>query len=267
MTSTPTTVPSRLTDRPSYRAARFGRIQAQDHGRPQRKSPLMRRYEAAYLQANGDIGEMSGLAPAHPVFEDSFAAIARGTLVPTARGPVAVEDLLPGDEVKTIDNGVQTLLWRGGTTIIPGAAGQCDDMRRLIRIAADSLGIARPMPDLVLGPRARLYHRSAAIQRFTGRDGAFVPVQDFIDQINVIELTPPSPVPVFHLGFHRQERILANGVEIESQHPGNILAQRIGGDVLALYLSFFPHRASLSDFGVPAHVRLGRGDLHQIDAA
>ena len=227
----------------------------------------MRKYEAAYLRANGDIGEVSSLAPAHPIFEDSFAAIARGTLLPTSRGPVAVEDVLPGDEIKTVDSGFQTLLWRGGTMIIPGAKGQTEEMRKLVRIAADSLGIARPMPDLVLGPKARLFHRSSAIQRFTGRDGAFVPVQDFIDQTHIIELTPPSPVPVFHLGFHRQERILANGVEIESHHPGNILAQRIGPDVLALYLSFFPHRTSLSDFGVPAYVRLNRGDLQQINAA
>ena len=48
-------------------------------------------------------------------------------------------------------------------------------MGRLTRIAADSLGVARPSPDLVLGPRARLVHSAPGIRALT----AAFPEADF----------------------------------------------------------------------------------------
>ncbi len=234
---------------------------ASPDGRPQRAKPLMRKYEVAHLEPNGDIGEMRRIAPATAAFENAFGVLARGTIVATELGPVAVEDLLPGDRVKTVEDGYQTLLWRGAITVVPDAAGQRREMGRLSRFSADALGIARPMPDLVLGPCARLYNRSRAAQAIARGDGAFVPGRDYLDGINVIELTPPSPVQVFQLGFRDQQRILANGVEIESHHPGTLHELGLRGDVLRLYLSLFPHVSHFADFGPMRHPRLRLSDL------
>lgn len=227
----------------------------------------MRKFEVAHLTPSGHINDFTRIAPAIPVFEDAFAAFARGGIVQTETGPVAVEDLLPGDRVRTEDNGLQTLLWRGAVSVIPNAPNQSPAMGHLTRISADTLGYARPTADLVLGPSARIFHRAPGVKLLTGRDGAFIPARDFTDGVNVVELTPMSPVQVFHLGFARHERLMISGIEVESYHPGPLHALGLRGDLLAVFLSMFPHIPQLDAFDVLSHPRLRRADLDLFDAA
>jgi len=240
---------------------------ARTDGRPRRSQPLMRRYEAVHLLPNGDIGETQRLAPAIPAFETAFSAMARGTLLPTEKGMMAIEDLLPGDRVRTVDAGFQSLLWRGSITVVPAVAGQQDAAGTLTRIAADALGIGRPMPDLLLGPGARLHHRAPVIHTVTGHDAAFVPARDFIDGVSVIEVTPQSPVQVFQLGFAGHHRITANGVEIDTMNPGGRMETNLQGEMLTLYLSLFPHVSGLGDFGPLALPRLSLSDIDLFNVA
>lgn len=221
----------------------------------------MRRYEVVHLLPNGDIDDFTKLAPAVAAFEDSFGAIARGGLLKTDRGVVAIEDILPGDQVQTVTNGFQTVHWRGSIAMVPGVAGQDARMGKLIRVAADALGIGRPMPDLMLGPAARLYHRSPTLQRVTGHEAAFVPAVDFIDGVNIVEVTPQTPVQAFQLGFMQHERIVVNGVELDSHNPGARHELGLRGDMLGHYLSLFPHVERIEDFGMLMHQRLSLHDL------
>jgi Hint domain len=230
-------------------------------GRPQRMVPLMRKIEVACLAPSGSDMSFTRLVPALPAFDETLAAFSRSTLMSTDRGLVAVEDLWPGDQVRTVGHGFQPLLWKSSTLLVADAPGQDPSMGRITRIMADGLGIARPMPDLVLGPRARLVHRAPGIARLTGADAALIPVRDFIDGQSVIDLTPLSPVPVFHLGFAAHERLVANGVEVESFHPGPIHRLGLRGDVADLYLSLFPHIQDLEAFGAPCLPRLRLQDL------
>lgn len=221
----------------------------------------MRRYEVVHLLPNGDIDDVTRIAPAHPSFENSFGAIARGGLLATDRGVVAIEDILPGDQVKTISNGFQTVLWRGSMSIVPNSPIHSERHSKLVRVAADALGIGRPMPDLLLGPYARLYHRSPALQRVTGHDAAFVPVQDFVDGINVVEIEPQTAVEVFQIGFSGHERFAVNGVEIDSQNPGARHELGLRGEMLDLYMTLFPHAERIEDFGLLSHPRMSLHDL------
>lgn len=240
---------------------------ARTEERPRRAQPLMRRYEVVHLLPNGDIDEFNRIAPAHPAFEDAFTALARGALLSTDRGTVAIEDILPGDKVKTVTNGFQTVKWRGSASIVPNTRGQSQKMGQLIRFSADALGIGRPMPDLMLGPSARLYHRTPGIQQITGHDAAFVPAADFVDGINIIHVTPPTPVQVFQLAFDAHERIVANGVELDSYNPGARHELGLRGDMLDLYLSLFPQVSSLDDFGLLMHPRMSLRDIDLFDVA
>lgn len=234
---------------------------AQRDKRAQPARARMRRYEVFHLLSNGDIDDFSRIAPAHYAFEDSFGSLARGALLQTNRGVVAIEDILPGDQVKTVTHDFQTVHWRGSMTIVPETAGQDALMGRLIRVSADSLGIGRPMPDLLLGPSARLYHRSPQLQSITGHDAAFVPASDFIDGVNIFEVAPQSPVQVFQLGFVNHERIVANGVELDSHNPGARHELGLRGDMLELYLTLFPHVKRIEDFGMLMHPRMSLRDL------
>ncbi len=140
-------------------------------------------------------------------------------------------------------------------------------MGRLTRISADALGIARPMPDLILGPTARLAHRAAGIKVLTGKDSALIPARDFIDGVNIVALSPQTAVRTYHLGFKAHHRLIANGVEVESMHPGPAHLLPLRGDLLALFLSCFPHVDGIDGFGPPALPRLRLADLDLFDVA
>lgn len=233
------------------------------------RAPLMRKVEIAWLQPSGEAGEASRLVPALPTFEEAFAAFPRGTLFPTPRGLVAVEDLWPGMAVRTAEGGARRLLWRGSTTVAPGGdLSRLDPaMTRLTRIGADALGLSRPFQDLVLGPHARVVRRGPAVRALTGGEAALVPAADLADGVQVAAVTPASAVQVFHLGFERHERIEAQGVEVDSQHPGPLAAAGLPPEVLDLWLSCFPHRRSLAEWGPAVLPRLTGRDLGLFDAA
>lgn len=221
----------------------------------------MRKYEVTYLTEDRQIEEFSRIAPAAPPFEEAFAAIGRGAIVQTEMGPVAVEDLLPGDRVKTESNGFQTLRWRGTMTIVPGAKNKRPEMGTMTRLTSDAMGFGKPGPDLVLGPSARVMHKAPGIKTLTGSEVAFVPVRDFIDGSSIIELKPVAPVHCYQLGFDHHERISVNGIEIETLHPGLPHTIPMRQDMLMLFMSLFPHKQRLSDFETLLHPRLNLKDL------
>ena len=221
----------------------------------------MRRYEIVHLLPNGDIDDFSQIAPANRAFEDSFGAIARGGLLKTNRGTMAIEDILPGDQVMTVTHGFQTVKWRGAMTIVPNAEGQDPRMGKLTRVSAGALGLARPAQDLLLGPSARLYQQSPNLLRITGHDAAFVPAEDFIDGINIVEIQPQTSVQAFQIGFDAHERILVNGIELDSHNPGARHQLGLRGEMLDIYLSLFPHVSRIEDFGMLMHPRMSLRDL------
>ena len=51
--------------------------------------------------------------PAMPLFDSTFSAFARGSLMSTAQGYVAIEDLLPGDNLHISSGEAAKILWIG----------------------------------------------------------------------------------------------------------------------------------------------------------
>jgi hypothetical protein len=140
-------------------------------------------------------------------------------------------------------------------------------MGTMTRLTADALGHGRPAPDLVLGPSARMTFRAPGINTLTGSDAALLPVRDFIDQNQIIELTPMASVQVYQIGFDRHELLRVNGVELESLHPG--LPHTIGlrSDVLSLLMALFPHKHRIENFGPLVQPRLRLRDLDLFEVA
>lgn len=217
-----------------------------------RRAPLMRRVEVAWLSASGEVREASRLVPALAPFEEAFAAFARGTLFATDRGYAAVEDLWPGMRVRVAGGSLRTLLWRG--SLLVGGSGSdrvSPEMTRLTRVSSGALGAGRPFPDLLLGPHARVVRRTSAPWAQMG-GAALVPAARLVDGEGIVTVAPASPVEVFHLGFAGHERLEAQGVAVGSQHPAGLARQRLAPALLDLWLSCFPHRRSLADWGPPA---------------
>ncbi|MGR3755736.1 MAG: Hint domain-containing protein [Tranquillimonas sp.] len=237
--------------------------------RPRPTGP-QRRYEISWLDPQGDAQSAIRAAPAIPMFEDAFAAIARGALIPTSQGPVAVEDLYPGIEIET-SAGLEPLLWMGAITLLPAGTGPesltAPRAARLYRIPADAFGLGRPMPDLVLGPAARLVDRSPALRAALGTQAALAPVAPLADGLSIVEVTPVAPVRVFHLGFREHRLFCANGVEIESVHPGGMDLAMAGTELMGQFMAMFPHIRTTGDFGRLALPRLSTEEMQNVLAA
>lgn len=236
-------------------------------GRPQRTTPLMRKYEAACLLPSGDIKTSHHIAPATPLFEDAVAAFARGTLMATPMGPVAVEDLLPGDMILTDEHGPREILWIGATTIVPRAEHETPRMIRLTRFMADAFGEGRPMTDVMTGPGARVLQSVKPLEAITGHGEVYMPVSDLVDGLSVIEVSPPSPVRVFHIHLAEHATIRAGGLPVESYHPGSRAFEGLGRNMRTLFMSLFPHIREYSDFGRLSHPRATRESIDSLTAA
>lgn len=232
--------------------------------RAPRSAPLTRRYEISYLTSAGDVATTTRLAPAIPAFEEAFSALARGTVIATTDGPVAVEDLEPGMGIVTAEGRVETLTWIGSMTMYPAGSIPGTEDLRLVRITAEAFGVGRPMPDLVLGPRARILLRDRRCSETAGTDQVYAPARGFADGVSVIEVSPVAPITVYHLVLRHPGSIRAGGIEIESFHPGAAFSETMGGHLSALFLALFPHMRSFADFGTVAHPRIDAEELAEM---
>ncbi|ARC90160.1 Hint domain-containing protein [Rhodovulum sp. MB263] len=228
--------------------------------------PAMRRYEVRGMTPDGRPHDVARAMPADPHVDEAFCAFAHGTLIATPQGPVAVEDLLPGMEIDTAGAGAQPLLWVGSTMLVP-PAGRGRETVTLTRLTADSLGLGRPMPDLVLGPRARLLMRHPRCRALTGAETAFAPATGFVDGTALIALRVLRPTRVYHLALHGQQVLLANGVEVESYHPGENASLLIDKANRLRFLSLFPHVSGFGGFGPMQVPRLTAFEMEKLNAA
>ena len=225
--------------------------------RPRAKA-MLRRYEAVCLDEGGQLIEINRLAPAIPFFESAFSAMARSTLLATPGGPVAVEDLLPGDHVDTAEDGPLPLLWKGSLTLYPQRRDLSGRPDRLLRMTADALGYGRPMQDLLLGPDARIWSPRAA---------DFLRADDLVDGEAVIELTPIAPVTAYNICLSGCHTLLANGVALRSYAPDPVQASALSADLLALFLTMFPNSTLREEIGPPRRARDPAGPKDGIAAA
>jgi hypothetical protein len=242
---------------------KFSLPSAASSAQPRRKS-LMRKYEVASLDPNGKVQYSEHIAPATRAFESAFASFARGTMVSTTKGPCAIEDLQPGIEVLTLDGQPQPVQWIGMMTLVPTAPVASPAQLQLTRIMADSFGLARPMQDVLLGHAARLSRSPVELREYALQTTVLTPPSAFIDGVNVIEITPPSPIALFHIGLAHHSILQAAGLEVESFHPGPTLLRDMGHNARALFLSLFPHITQEEGFGPLCQPRAGQTTLTQV---
>jgi hypothetical protein len=156
-----------------------------------------------------------------------------GTRIDTPHGPRRVEDLCAGDAVVTLDNGVQPLLWTGGSDHT--VADLCDrDRLRPVRIPRDAFGPGRPARDTLVSPQHRLLLQNWRAEISFGSAEVLVPAKALFRPDR-----PTAPVRYIHLLFARHEVVVANGLPMESFHPGRMchsaLSARAREEVFALF--------------------------------
>jgi hypothetical protein len=217
----------------------------------------MRKYEVAALLPDLTVSFTQHVAPASPFFEECATAFARGTLIDTVRGHVAIEDLVPGDYIKTA-GGTEPVTWIGSTTYVPGHDKSATTLTHMTRITTDAFGMGQPPMDLLLGPAARMVIRHAKLDKLLGKDAVLAPVADYADGDRFLQVTPMGAVQVYHLMVQRHSTIRIGGIEMETYHPGNSAGQTLGHNMRGLYLTMFPNIADLDDFGQVSMTRTSR---------
>jgi hypothetical protein len=151
----------------------------------------------------------------------------RGTLVQTARGDVAVEDLAIGEMVMTA-NGALPIKWVGRHTIRRNGSASWHPSVMPIRVARFAIDDQTPRRDLYLSPNHSLLI-----------EGVLIPVKHLVNEssIAVDEAAKASEeIAYFCVELDTHEVIYAEGVAAETfQYTGGQIAWDNLADYQALY--------------------------------
>ncbi len=153
----------------------------------------------------------------------TFPCYVAGTLIETDTGPMPVETLRAGDLVKTVDHGLQPLLWTG-TSKVNGTGDTAP-----IHIPAGALGNYR---DLWVSPQHRMLQKSWQAEVLFGDAEHFVPARALVG-LKGISQHPRASVTYCHLLCPQHEVIFAEGIPSESLHLGHVTTDILGPRVLA----------------------------------
>lgn len=186
---------------------------------------------------------------------------ARGTMIRTARGDVAVENLKQGDLVETRDNGLKPIFWIG-SRILGAQILQNNPKLYPIRVRAGAFGQNSPARDLILSPQHRVLVRSRVAQRMFGENEVLVAVKQLLQIDGIDYVTDFDEVEYFHFLFDQHEIVYSNGAETESLFTGPQALKTVTKEQRTEILTLFPELADLDYTPQPARTllsgRLGR---------
>lgn len=166
---------------------------------------------------------------------DSFATppcFTPGTMIETARGLVAVEELCVGDLVATLDDGLQPVRWIGQTTIARRDLAQHERLRPVF-IGKGALGGGAPVRDMRVSPMHRVLWSGVRAELLFGSDEVLLPAGHLVGQCGITRSLPYGPVTYIHLAFDVHQIILSDGAWTESFLPGHQALSGFDADVRA----------------------------------
>ncbi|GGH31553.1 VCBS repeat-containing protein [Cribrihabitans marinus] len=172
-----------------------------------------------------------------------LVCVAGGTLIETATGPVAVEDLAEDDLVVTRDCGLQPVRWVGCRRLGAEELRHRPELRP-VRLSAGALGAGRPERDLLVSPQHRVLLSDWRAQLFYGQDEVLVPAKALVDDDRIRVDTEIRAVDYYHVLFDRHQVIRTNGAETESFHPADYTLRAIDPAARAELLALFPSLAA-----------------------
>jgi hypothetical protein len=128
---------------------------------------------------------------------------AEGSKILTARGEVAVEDLVEGDEVVTAAGGLRPAIWIGSRHMRCDRHPRPEDVQP-VRVRTGAFGDSLPVRDLRLSPG----HAVAV-------DGVLAPISLLINGATIVQESVET-VRYFHVELDAHDVILAEGLACES---------------------------------------------------
>lgn len=160
---------------------------------------------------------------------NDIACFAAGTRIATKRGPVAVEALRVGDQVRTLLGGRWgEIIWIGHRHI---DCGRHPESHKIwpVRVAADAFRRGQPSRPVLLSPDHAVYV-----------SGVLIPVNHLINGRSIRQLTLAQFMD-YHIELPRHDVILADGLRAESylDTSGRVNFSN-GGGTIRLFPDFMP---------------------------
>ncbi len=177
--------------------------------------------------------------------------VARGTLITTERGEVAVEDLKIGDLVSTLDGDAQPVRWIGSRRI-DRAEMQIDGRLWPVRIRAGALGKGQPRRDLLVSPQHRIFLEDWRAELLFGEHQVLVPAKSLINDHGIRRDRSVDGIEYFHLLFDEHQIMFTEGAPSESFHPGAYSLSELDRQAREELLRLFPEMDGGNGYGVTA---------------
>ena len=198
--------------------------------------------------------------PAPASERPSVICFTPGTRLKTDAGDKAIEDLEPGDRLLTRDNGPQAVLWAGQRRMSGARLFAMPDQRP-IRFRKGALGVDRPDDDLLVSPEHRVLVTGAAARDLWGEPEVLVRAADLVGDRYVTVDHSLRETWYIHLMLERHEVIWANGLEVETFHPGFSGLDHLSGGQRSLLFELCPDLARNADlYGPPVRRMASRAE-------
>ncbi|WP_240643672.1 Hint domain-containing protein [Paracoccus siganidrum] len=178
-----------------------------------------------------------------PYAQQGAPCFTTGTLIETQLGPRRIEQLTPGDMIRTRDNGMRWLAWIGATRLDRRLLDLQPNLRP-IRIRAGALGCGLPAQDLTVSPQHRVLIRSKIAARMFGEPEILVAAKHLIGLPGIEATDPAEGVTYWHMLFDGHELVRSNGAWTESLFTGPQAMESVGEAARREIFALFPELAS-----------------------
>lgn len=189
----------------------------------------------SYLNDEGEYeNKLSGSEPEIPCFT-------AGTMIDTAAGPVAVEDLRPGDMVLTRDNGYLPVRWVGQRAFDASEVAASAALAPVC-IAAGALGPGLPERATRVSPQHRMLVTGPRAELLFGEREVLVPAGSMVGLPGITRGS--GDVTYVHIMFERHQIVRADGAWSESFQPADWAMDGLQPAQREELLLLFPQLAS-----------------------
>ncbi len=169
-----------------------------------------------------------------PTTRQIAMCLTRGTMIRTSAGEVAVEDLIVGDQVETLDDGPQTLRWIGSRRV--RASGNLLP----VRIAKNAFRPGSPNHDLLVSPKHRVVIRGWQAEVLFGQEEVLCTAGGLVNDDTITPAADMDEVEYFHLLFDSHQLIYSNNALTESFNPSEVALNAIEAEVRDEIYALFP---------------------------
>jgi hypothetical protein len=168
---------------------------------------------------------------------------AQGTQIETPTGERAIESLIAGDLVQTLDNGPQPIRWIGGRTV-PAILGM-----EPVLFDQGSLGPNIPKRPMMLSRQHRLMLDTVVAERMTGTRQVLVPAYKLSGLPGVRIVQTVGFVTYWHFLCDQHEIVIADGAPAETLYLGQQARKSMSSTAIAEVTKLFPdlvhHKATI----------------------